>query len=151
MGHLSLYSTAMRNYWRWGLALGQPPNAKIRVGNTNMLVSKNAKICITPNAEPQHESVEYRWRWLPNTKFSRWPCRFHVFYPVFFVPNAKKKCSQWNMGFIVYSHCTLFSLIFWALREELWEDVKITSLFPITFHKDQKNQLRRPILQLVTI
>ena len=44
-----------------------------------MLVSKNAKICITPNANtkicitpnanPQHEQEEYR---------SRWQCRFHV-------------------------------------------------------------------------
>ena len=34
----------------WGFALGQPHNAKIRIGNTNMLVSKNTKICVTPNA-----------------------------------------------------------------------------------------------------
>ena len=53
-----------------------------------MLVSKNAqicvtpnayfKICVTPNAKPQRESVEYRLRWVPNAKFSRWPCTFHV-------------------------------------------------------------------------
>ena len=51
------------------LALG--PNAKICVGNTNMLVSKNAninitpnansKICVTLNAKPRQESVEYRF------------------------------------------------------------------------------------------
>ena len=43
-----------------------------------MLVSKNAKlcitpnanvkICVTPNANPQHEQVEYRWRWVPNAR-----------------------------------------------------------------------------------
>ena len=53
-----------------------------------MLVSKNAKICVTPNvnakicvtpnAKPQRESVEYRLRWVPNAKFWRWPCTFHV-------------------------------------------------------------------------
>ena len=53
-----------------------------------MLVSKNAKIyvtpntnfeiCLTPNAKPQRESLKYRLRWVPNAKFSRWPCTFHV-------------------------------------------------------------------------
>ena len=50
---LSLYSTATQKYWRWGYALGQPPNVKICVGSTNMLVSKNAKVCVTPNAKPK--------------------------------------------------------------------------------------------------
>ena len=70
------------------MQMGEPPNAKICVGNTNMLISKNAKICTTPNAEhkicftpntkPQHEPMEYRLRWVPNAKFSRWPCTFHI-------------------------------------------------------------------------
>ena len=56
-----------------------------------MLVSKNAQICVipnvnpkiyfSPNVKPQNESVEYRLRWVPNAKFSRWPCRFHVVNP----------------------------------------------------------------------
>ena len=44
-----------------------------------MLVSKNAKICVTPNANPQRKSVEYRLGWVPNT----------IFFSIF----------QWNMGF----------------------------------------------------
>ena len=58
------------------------------VGYANMLVPKNAKIwvtsnakhkiCVTPNAKPQSEPMEYRLRWVPNSKFSRWPCTFHV-------------------------------------------------------------------------
>ena len=58
------------------------------VGDTNMLVSKNAKICVTPNANSkicvtpnanlQLESVEYRWRWVFWRWYSRWPCIFHV-------------------------------------------------------------------------
>ena len=55
-----------------GLAL-----AKFRVGNTNILVSKNAKICVTPNAKSQSESVENRLRWVPNGKFVNWPCTFN--------------------------------------------------------------------------
>ena len=39
----------------------------------------NAKICITPNANPQREQVEYRSCWVPKTKFSRWPCTFLFF------------------------------------------------------------------------
>ena len=56
---------------------------------TNMLVSKNTKVCVspnakpkicfTPNANPQRESVEYRLRWVPNAKFSHWQCTFHYF------------------------------------------------------------------------
>ena len=55
---------------------------------TNGLVSKNAKICVThnanpkicvtPNAKPLCEQVEYRSRWVPNVSGWHWPCRFHV-------------------------------------------------------------------------
>ena len=56
----------------------RPLMPQFPVGDSNMLVSKNAKICVTPNANPQREQVEYRWRWVPNALFSCWPCRFHV-------------------------------------------------------------------------
>ena len=47
----------------------------------NMLVSlalgdANFSRHLTQN--PQRESVEYRLRWVPNAKSSRWPCTFHV-------------------------------------------------------------------------
>ena len=38
--HLSLYSTATQNYWRWGFALAQPPNVKICVGNTESILKR---------------------------------------------------------------------------------------------------------------
>ena len=44
-----------------------------------MLVSEIAKICVIPNANPQREQVEYRSRWVPNTKFLCWPCTFLFF------------------------------------------------------------------------
>ena len=54
--------------WHWL----RPPTPQFRVGDTNMLVSKNAKICstpnakykicVTPNAKPQREPMEYRLR-----------------------------------------------------------------------------------------
>ena len=72
------------------------------VGFTNMLVSKNTKICVTPNmkhkicvtpnTKPQREPMEYRLCWVPKTKFSLWPCTFHVVC-VHFIPSL-----QWNMG-----------------------------------------------------
>ena len=59
----TLHSTGTQNYWR------EPPDVKIRVSDTSMLVSENAKICVTPNAnfkicvnpnaKPQRESGEY--------------------------------------------------------------------------------------------
>ena len=42
-----------------------------------MFVSNSAKICVNPKAKPQCESVEYRLRWVPNAKFSRWPSTFN--------------------------------------------------------------------------
>ena len=51
-----------------------------------MLVSKNTKTCVTPNAKnkicdtsnakPQRKPMEYRLRWVSNAKFSHWPCSF---------------------------------------------------------------------------
>ena len=33
-----------------------------------MFVSKNAKISVTPYANPEHEQVEFWWRWVPNVR-----------------------------------------------------------------------------------
>ena len=38
--------------------LGQLPNAKIRVGNTDMLVSKNANICVTPDGKTKMQKMQ---------------------------------------------------------------------------------------------
>ena len=64
------------------------------VGDTNMLVSKNAKIrltpnakhktCVTPNAKPQRKEIEYKLLWVPNAKFSHWPCTFNLFWCRFY-------------------------------------------------------------------
>ena len=55
-----------------------------------MLVSKNAKICltpnvnakicVTPNANTLRKQVEYRWCWVPNARGWHGACRFHVVY-----------------------------------------------------------------------
>ena len=37
------------------------------------------KICVSPNAKPRRQSVEYRLRWV----FWRWPCIFHVYFMLF--------------------------------------------------------------------
>ena len=56
--------------------------SQFRVGDTNILVSKNAKICINPNTHAKirvtHEQVEYRWHWVPNARGWHWACTFHV-------------------------------------------------------------------------
>ena len=48
------------------------PNAKY----TNMLVYFG----VTPDANPQRQSVEYRWRWAFWHWGWRWACTFHVVY-----------------------------------------------------------------------
>ena len=49
---LSLYSTATQSHSCWVVTLAKTPNAKFCVANTNILVSKNAKICVTPMRTP---------------------------------------------------------------------------------------------------
>ena len=88
--NLSLYSTATQNTWRRGLALGSTPDARIlhwgyqHVGilePTQTLAS--GVICVTPDANPRRQSVEYRWHWAFwrwGWRWGwRWPCTFHIF------------------------------------------------------------------------
>ena len=82
----SLYSTTTSNFSHWGFAFDNTPNVNFCIGHTNMLVSKNtkicvtlnanAKICVTPNVKPKRKQVEYRSCWVPKAKFSRRSCTF---------------------------------------------------------------------------
>ena len=64
-----------------GPGVGLDPQRHNFGWETNMLVSKNAKICVTPNvkhkicvtpnAKPEPEPMEHRLHWGPNAKFSR--------------------------------------------------------------------------------
>ena len=67
--------------WRWAM----PPTPEFSVGDTDMLVyfgvtDAKPKICVTPHANPRRQSVEYRWCWVPNANFLRWPCTFFFFF-----------------------------------------------------------------------
>ena len=76
--------------WRWLT----PPMPQFCIGYTNKLVSKNAKICVTPNTKhkicvtsntkPQCDPMEYRLRWVPNAKFLHRQLTF-VFLDVKFI------------------------------------------------------------------
>ena len=84
--------------------IGLDPQFCVRY--SNMLVSKNAKIClppnakhiisVTPNAKSQREPMEYRLRWSPmqNVRAGQvhfmFLCSFHPRW----LPSL-----QWNMGF----------------------------------------------------
>ena len=64
-----------------------------RVG-LETLVSKNAKICVTPNANPERKSVEYWWIW-----GMHWSCTFHVVCVNFSCVGYPTQTSfQWNIG-----------------------------------------------------
>ena len=83
----------------------RPPMPQFRIGDTNILVSKNAKICGTPNANPQSEQVEYRWCWVPNAKF--------LFVSLSLALGSQREHNfQWNMGFklIFYQNANPFAL-----------------------------------------
>ena len=57
------------------------------------------KICITPDANPRRQSVEYRWRWAFWHWGWRWACTFHVVYVNFICVGIQRKIVfQWNMG-----------------------------------------------------
>ena len=88
---LSLYSTATQNSgvggWRWAIT----PDARILRWDTNMLVSERTqkmkfaslltqkKNCVSPDAKPQRQPVEYRLRWVPGVGSLHWACTFHIF------------------------------------------------------------------------
>ena len=71
------------NYLASGVGVGQCPRRQNFVLGipTCWYLGANANpyICVTPDAKPRPQSVEYRWRWVPNAQFLRWPCTFHVF------------------------------------------------------------------------
>ena len=73
------YTTATHIFSVGALGWSRPPTPEFRFGDTNILVSKNTKVCITPdakpqicfttNAKPKGKSVEYRLRWVRNANF----------------------------------------------------------------------------------
>ena len=99
----------------------RPPMPQFRVGDTNMLVSKKAKICvtpnskhkicITPNANPQRESVEYRLRW---DLFLCWPCTFSFFGVDFICVGSRFSVEYVLYPTILYDaiceFCNLYSI-----------------------------------------
>ena len=111
---LSLYSTAMQNYWRWGFALGQLPNAKIRVGDTNMLVSKNAftptrtlKFALPPTQNPNASQWNIGCVGSPTQNSCIGHVDFMLFIPFFsrWVPNGNAVLSGiWALEQSLHDH-----------------------------------------------
>ena len=63
-----------------------------------MLVSENAKICVSPDAKPQSPPVEYRLRWVPGVGSLRWACTFHIF-GVDFICVGKPTQTQFSVEY----------------------------------------------------
>ena len=134
---LSLYSTAMQSFRVGALCWSRPPTPKFRVGDNNMLVSKNEKICITPdakpkicvtpNAKPKRKSVSYRLRLVPNAKFVVGHVDFIFLWVVFI-----RVGSRFSVEYGLYSQC-----ISWfdntALKSLKWNISKILYTFEIYF------------------
>ena len=64
-----------------------------------MLVFKNAKSGVTPNANPQHEPVEYSSRWVSQSWVYVGHVDFMLFVSFLVTLGAQCKCNiQWNTG-----------------------------------------------------
>ena len=64
-----------------------------------MLVSENANICVSPEAKPQRQPVEYRLRWVPGVGSMVRHVHFIFFVLISFALGSRRKRSfQWNMG-----------------------------------------------------
>ena len=86
--------------WRWLT----PPMPYFRLGDTNMLVSENAKtpdakpkICVLPDAKPKRKPVEYRLRWVPTQNSGVGHVHF-MFFVLISLATQREPSSQWNMG-----------------------------------------------------
>ena len=102
---LNLYSTATQNYWRWG-----QQEFSLTIGDTNMLVSKNAKICLTPTRNikfafpPTQTPNVNQWNigcgGFPTQNSRVGHVHFKFFVLISFALGSQCKPSfQWNMGF----------------------------------------------------
>ena len=72
---------------------------KFCVGFTNMLVSKNAKIYVTPNVKPQRGSVELSCVGSPGVGACVVHVHFMLFVSILFaLGSQRERYFQWNMG-----------------------------------------------------
>ena len=93
--------------WRWLT----PDTPHVSLGDTNMLVSENAKtpdakpkICVLPNAKPKRKPVEYRLRWVPTQNSGVVHVHFMFFVLISFALGSQREPSfQWNMGLSIFS------------------------------------------------
>ena len=84
-----------------------------------MLVSENAKICVSPDAKPQRKPVEYRLRWVPGIGSLRWACTFHIFCVDFICvwwPTQTQFSVEYGLNPLQFLNCFISTLIFIALH-----------------------------------
>ena len=117
---ISLYSTRTQNTWRRDLALGTAPDARIfRWGYQHVGILEPTQtlasgvICVTPDANPRCQSVEYRWRWVPGVGSLRWACTFHIFC-VDFICVGHPTQTRFSVEYGLYSF-----LLVWEKRQTL--------------------------------
>ena len=101
--HLSLYSTATQNTWRWGLALGNAPDTRFLIlgAKENPLApTQNLKFALAPTPTPDASQLNIGCV----GSLALGLCVGHVHF-IFFVliscalGSRRKRSFQWNMGF----------------------------------------------------
>ena len=108
---LSPYSTRTQNIWRRVLLryltqkvvlLRHLTQGYQHVGIFWPIPDANPKICVTPDANPRRQSVEYRWRWASGVGAGVGHVHFMFFVLISFAFCSQRKPSfRWNMGFNV--------------------------------------------------
>ena len=94
------YIPLQHNFFGVGALLwSRPPTPEFCVGDTNMLVFKNAKICVTPNATPYNASQWNKGCVGFQTQISR-VCHVHFIFLVlisFTLGTQREPVFQWNI------------------------------------------------------
>ena len=101
-------------YLASGAGVGQYPDARllrwryqhVGIKNVKICVSRRQtpdakpKICVSPDAKPRRQPVEYRWRWVLALGLCVGHVHFIFFVLISFALGSRRRPSfQWNMGF----------------------------------------------------
>ena len=100
---VSLYSTATQTIHVGSSRWLRPPTPQFGIGDTSMLVSKNAKICITPTPTPNASRLNIGGVGSPTKKSIVGHVDFmlfvHHFLPWLVKISQHKRRFRWNTGF----------------------------------------------------
>ena len=94
------------------------------------------KICVSPDAKPRRQPVEYRWRWVLALGLCVGHVRFIFFVLISFALGSRRRPSfQWNMGLRGRNCHFCIPQIHSLNTYPLYMDIEVSSYF-IGYHVD---------------